>query len=142
VEQYLIQAQDVDGKELGFRGGNRPARRFLYFRFIISYLYAKRNGNLAIQTKVDKTRLWPASGRYLNKTTLATLALCVSGCELPESLVDGQTFEAENEEESENAGILLSERLQEAWMESAQARKQAGSDDDSDNSDSTGDDMY
>ncbi|KAL3487437.1 hypothetical protein BJX62DRAFT_191668 [Aspergillus germanicus] len=137
--KITTRLRDVDGKELGFRTGNRPARRFSYFRFIISCLYAKCNGNLAIQTKVDSTNFWPTQDRYLNKTTLTTLALCVSGCELPESLVDGQTFKAQNEEESENAGILLSEKVREAWMESAKARKQASSD----NSDSsTDDDMY
>ncbi|KAL3465565.1 hypothetical protein BJX64DRAFT_285496 [Aspergillus heterothallicus] len=117
-EDQAFKLRDFDGKELRFLTDNRPARRFLYFRFIISYLHAKRNGSLAIQKKVDTKRFWPTMGRYLNNSTLVTLARCVSGCDLPASLVNGQTFESEDEVASEDAGLLLSVKLRDAWTDS------------------------
>ncbi|CDM34646.1 unnamed protein product [Penicillium roqueforti FM164] len=35
---------DLDGKELKFLGNARPAKRFLYFRFIITYIHCKKEG--------------------------------------------------------------------------------------------------
>ncbi|KAL4788728.1 hypothetical protein BJX76DRAFT_3880 [Aspergillus varians] len=111
----LIHLGDLDGKELEFLTDNRPARRFLYFRFVISYLYAKRKGTITITDKVGKTKFWPTIGRYLNRSTLVTLARCISGCELPQSIIEGQTFEPkdmDDHQRSKDAGLILAADMQ------------------------------
>ncbi|KAJ5885499.1 hypothetical protein N7495_010009 [Penicillium taxi] len=105
-----ILLQDLDGKELRFLGLNRPRRRYLYLRFIISYLWMKRKSwddlakNLDEETrrqlaemlealKVEVRKFWPSEGDYLNRSTLKTLARCVSGSEIPGDLIASSTFE-------------------------------------------------
>jgi hypothetical protein len=59
---------------------------------------------------VDKMsrRFWPSAGEYLNKSTLKTLARCVSGCELPDEFVTDKTFEGSaNESRDVQAGMIL-----------------------------------
>jgi hypothetical protein len=36
------QTEELDNKELSFLRENRPARRFLYFRFITTYINAQK----------------------------------------------------------------------------------------------------
>ncbi|KAL4886714.1 hypothetical protein BJY04DRAFT_213469 [Aspergillus karnatakaensis] len=106
----IVRFEDIDGKELTFLTDNRPARRYLYFRFIISYLAAKKAGSRLVDSKVDATKFWPTMGRYLRKSTLVTLARCVSGCDLPPSLVDGKTFDSDVADEikaGDDAGMTL-----------------------------------
>ncbi|KAL5338252.1 hypothetical protein BJX70DRAFT_388656 [Aspergillus crustosus] len=116
-----VKLGDMDGRQLQFLSDNRPARRFLYFRFIISYLNAKQLGIKTIETKVDTKKFWPIMGPYLRKSTLVTLARCVSGCELPAELVEGKTFETGGKTEiiaGEDAGMTLGLDLREALIES------------------------
>ncbi|CAG8918826.1 unnamed protein product [Penicillium salamii] len=71
----LIRVQDLDNRQLTFLSNTRPRRRYLYFRFIISFLNAKQQSfttSASIQTK----RFWPSGGEYLNRSTLKTLAMC------------------------------------------------------------------
>lgn len=58
--------------------------------------------------KVEDRRFWPSGGEYLNKSTLKTLARCVSGCELPDEFVTNKTFEdSANESRNLQAGMIL-----------------------------------
>ncbi|PTU19127.1 hypothetical protein P175DRAFT_0494281 [Aspergillus ochraceoroseus IBT 24754] len=91
-EKAIVRLEDIDKKELTFLGDNQPAHRYLFFRFIISYLYAKANGNTMVREKVNRKDFWPIIGRYLHKSMLVTLARSVSGTELPRSLVEGKTL--------------------------------------------------
>ncbi|KAI9371257.1 hypothetical protein BJX61DRAFT_512154 [Aspergillus egyptiacus] len=121
LDGKIIRGKDLNGKELTFLSESRPARRFLYFRFLISYLYAKRRGDTSVKEKVDATRFWPTMGRYLNRSTLVTMARCISGCDLPPSFVEGSTFELEGdqaEQKSTDAGMVLSAQLRDAMLDS------------------------
>ncbi|PGH12241.1 hypothetical protein AJ79_04421 [Helicocarpus griseus UAMH5409] len=103
----ILRWRDYDGKELQFRGDNRPARRYLYFRFIITYLHAKKDGNLSWVDKVDNRHvMWASPGLYLEKSTLTTLARNISGFELPSHLYEKNTFEADEAGNPEDDGLL------------------------------------
>ena len=41
---YPVTFTDIDGKKLVFRNNNRPARRYLYLRFIMTFLHCKSEG--------------------------------------------------------------------------------------------------
>ncbi|KAJ5920094.1 hypothetical protein N7516_010952 [Penicillium verrucosum] len=104
----IIKVKHLDDRILSFLSENRPRRRYLYFRFLISYLHAKRMNLGDTTEKVEARRFWPSGGEYLNKSTLKTLARCVSGCELPDEFVTNKTFEG-SAKESRNlqAGMIL-----------------------------------
>jgi hypothetical protein len=53
--------QDFDQKELVFLTENRPMRRYLYFRFIVTYLFAKEAG--FIKQVETKQPFWASPGR-------------------------------------------------------------------------------
>jgi hypothetical protein len=94
----LTLFQDIDGKELQFLGENRPAKRYLYFRFIITYLNAKRSGFKLFTDQVEaKKNFFASPGSYLRKSTLLSLARNILGCELPPSIFQDTTFETEDE---------------------------------------------
>lgn len=48
---------DIDQQQLTFKGLDRPARRFLYFRFIITYLHVKTSGNVSFTNSVESNIL-------------------------------------------------------------------------------------
>ncbi|KAI1831808.1 hypothetical protein DTO027I6_7223 [Penicillium roqueforti] len=104
-----MRLKDIDNKPLTFVSDNRPRERYLYFCFIIAYLNAKSRGvSDAVARKVEATRFWPSAGEYLNRSTLVTLARCVSGSELPESLVQDKTFDSgDTSTRDADAGTVL-----------------------------------
>lgn len=66
-----------------------------------------------VTEKVEAKRFWPSEGAYLHKSTLMTLARCVSGCDLPEDLVKYNTFEASiNPARDCQAGMVIAADLQ------------------------------
>lgn len=100
--------QHLDNRILSFLSENRPRPRYLYFRFLISHLHAKRLNLGDTTEKVEAQGFWPAGGQYLNKSTLKTVARCVSGCELPDEFVTNKTFEGSaNESRNLQAGMIL-----------------------------------
>ena len=122
-----------------FRGCNRPARRFLYLRFIITYLYAKVNGNTSFTSSVESRKIfWASEGQYLHNSTLCSLARNISGLELPESLASN-VFEdtSVSDREADSIGTSLAADLHRAAVESV---KEKAEDDDSEDDDSEGDD--
>lgn len=103
---------------------NRPARRYLYFRFVLTYLWAKSQGNLSWAERVETRKVFWATprGPYLHKSTLLSLARDISGVELPSSLYEGKVFERpakarEPEEELIFAAKLRKAFLKENWDE-------------------------
>ncbi|KAJ5691499.1 hypothetical protein N7488_012234 [Penicillium malachiteum] len=74
---------------------NRPRRRYLYFRYIISYLNDKRFNTVTVTQKMESRRFWPSGGEYLQRSTMVTLARCISGCEIPEDLIQGKAFDGD-----------------------------------------------
>jgi hypothetical protein len=121
--------QDLDGQELSFLNDNRPARRYLYFRYIISYLTARKEGNEEWTGDLEiRGTLWASPGKYLRKSLLRVLAKEVSDTVLPESLTEQTTFEEvvrnspRSPEEEETLGQSLAIRLQDEAQESQSRR--------------------
>ena len=76
-----------------FLGPQRPAKRFLYFRFVITYLHAKKAGDIPWVAEVEaKGQMWATPGPYLRQSMLVTLARQVSDHYLPEVFFEGVTF--------------------------------------------------
>ncbi|KAJ9355899.1 hypothetical protein DTO280E4_6302 [Paecilomyces variotii] len=116
----LKRYADFDKKELVFLTENRPARRFLYFRFLITYLNAKKSENTAFTSTVEgRDQFWASPGEYLEKSTLKALARNISGLELPPTLLQ-HTFEHAPKDElaADYVGISLSSLLRDATVES------------------------
>lgn len=108
----LIIEQELDGRVLTFLNDNRPRRRYLYFRFIISYLQAKKLQLADVTEKVEAKRFWPSEGAYLHKSTLKTLARCVSGSELPGDLAENTFEDSINPARDGQAGMIIAADLQ------------------------------
>ncbi|KAJ5679974.1 hypothetical protein N7462_008218 [Penicillium macrosclerotiorum] len=107
-ERKIIRVKDLDGRQLDFLSDNRPRRRYLYLQFIVSYLWAKKRELPNIAEKVETRKFWPSGGDYLRKSTLQTMARCISGCEIPDNLLSGQTFEESIASSQDvQAGMLL-----------------------------------
>ncbi|KAJ5578387.1 uncharacterized protein N7459_007351 [Penicillium hispanicum] len=106
------RVEDLDGRVLQFLNDNRPRRRYLYFRFIISYLQAKKLQLADVTEKVEAKRFWPSEGAYLHKSTLKTLARCVSGSELPDDLTENTFEDSTNPARDSQAGMIIAADLQ------------------------------
>ena len=82
-------------KSLQFLNDERPAKRFLYFRFVMTYLIQKRRDHESVAWASQipsKGYLWATPGSYLRKTLLMSLARRVSDRYLPEAFYKIQTF--------------------------------------------------
>ncbi|PGH05000.1 hypothetical protein AJ80_08427 [Polytolypa hystricis UAMH7299] len=106
----ILRWGDLDGRELNFFSNTRPGRRFLYFRFILAYLLAKRHRHVEFVHKVDRGEIsWEIPGRYLNKSLLRAVGQNVSGTPLPPSIYEDYTFESD--EKFGNADLILAARI-------------------------------
>lgn len=87
--------QDLDGKTLQFRNDERPARRYLYFRYAITYLFWNKKGLLewTAKTSDDRGRTRVPSGPYLRQSMLLVLARHISHNFLPDPVIGDNTFE-------------------------------------------------
>ena len=105
---------------------NRSAKRFLYFRFIITYLNVKKNGNSFFTDNADtRQRFWDSPGPYLCHYTLAFLARNISRCELHPPLLDGNTFTTEvPTHEAEDMNLVLSSEMRKATIVSVDRGEQ------------------
>lgn len=105
-----------------FLGDGGPAKRFLYFRFIITYIHCKKEGNVGFTGKVEGTRLfWPTPGEYLCKSMLKTLSRSISGHKLPDNLVQERTFndfESTPGSDEATSGIIVAEDIYQAMIAS------------------------
>ncbi|PGH11420.1 hypothetical protein AJ79_04921 [Helicocarpus griseus UAMH5409] len=82
-----------DGKTLNFRSEKQPARRYLYFRFVMSYLQAVVIGNHDFVQKVEsKTISWALPGEFVEEKILRLLAKHILGYDMPSHLYKGRTF--------------------------------------------------
>ena len=110
--------QDIDGKELAFQGMNRPARRYLYFRFVITYLHCERAGHMEwVQNVEAKGQMWSSPGPYLRQSLLVTLARKISDFYLPETFYQTTNFigadgcASRSKDEEEDLAISLAVRV-------------------------------
>lgn len=93
ADSGIVKWKDIDGKELVFLNENRPARRYLYFRYIMTYMSHKKQGSMEWAEKMDDSgRRWATRGPYLRRSMLQYLARFVSHGALPEELIAGNTF--------------------------------------------------
>ncbi|CAG8378572.1 unnamed protein product [Penicillium salamii] len=61
----FIKVKDLDNSQLTFLSDQRPRRRYLYFRYIISYLHAKQQND---ESKKERSRqitlcIWRSDGQ-------------------------------------------------------------------------------
>ncbi|KAJ5378170.1 uncharacterized protein N7496_005579 [Penicillium cataractarum] len=82
-----IYWRDLNGKKLEFLTPNRPARRYLYFRFLTTYIHTKRKGFTAFTTQFENSSdFWGTPGEYVEKSSLNLLAKNV-GIKLPRAVM-------------------------------------------------------
>ena len=116
---HITRWKDIDGVRLQFRNGNRPARRYLYFRFVMSYMKASKEGYSNMQKKLPNGRIWASPSKlegYLRKSVLQRLAKRIGDEPLPTDLLEAGSFEdtepkSGHEEEDEVAAIAVTHRL-------------------------------
>lgn len=77
-----------------FLSNNQPARRYLYFRYLITFLHHRRAGNTEWAESLESYGyMWATPGAYLRKTMLMTLARKASDNYLPEVFWKSKTFD-------------------------------------------------
>jgi hypothetical protein len=119
---------DIDGRELTFLTPNRPAKRYLYLRYVITYLHHKKTGNSewleqAMSNSNARGYMWATPGPYLRRSMLVVLARRVSDNFLPEALYDQTTFDdadscpSRSAEEEEDLVMGLNVRIEDAFRE-------------------------
>jgi len=106
---------------IGFFDRQSSAKRFMYFRFVVSYIFAQKNSHASFLAKVENGKeFWASPGEYLRRSTLIFF---ISGLELPPSILKDKTFEGPDPdsppfEEVDNSAILLSAHLRDAYVAS------------------------
>jgi hypothetical protein len=85
----IYKWKDFDQKELVFLTENRPMRRYLYFRFIVTYLFAKEAG--FIKQVETKQPFWASPGR-----TSADQLSCLSRAQFRESISRSRCMKAKH----------------------------------------------
>lgn len=117
-----------------FRSDRHPARRYLYFRYVMTYLWAKKQGNQEWVEQVDnKGVFWAFSGPYLEKSTLISLGTRISGFTLPESIIHDKTCDGPEpceEDKDQSRQMVIS--LRQANIASSKAQDEEGVDDEDD----------
>lgn len=100
--QWLISRtykhqQELHGRKLTFQNDNRPARRYLYFRYVMALMHAEYEKWEGYRDKVPPGRIWASPSKpegYLRKSVLRGLARKVHDEDiLPEELVEAGGFE-------------------------------------------------
>lgn len=95
----LISFKDLDETILQFPNENRPARRYLYFKYLMTFLMTQELGGTKwAEKRAHKGSMWCTPGPYLRKSMLASLAKQVSDGWLPEAIYTGATFSDAAEE--------------------------------------------
>lgn len=139
--------QELDGKELTFLNQNRPAKRYLYFRYIITFLNLKDQGGEEATVWTSQApdtggAMWATPGPYLRNSMLRVLARQISHNYYPEAalaaLADNTTFEkaegctTRSAEDEEILGLSLSVRVK---ADLARSKKRAAKKNDDDEAD-------
>lgn len=111
---------------LKFNGENRPARRYLYFRFIITVLHAIHSGNDEFISELkEKGNFWTTPGKYLQRATLVALARYMTRHDLPEFLYRDTTFpDVFGSQNPLETAVILNSDLRDATIETAKKREQ------------------
>ena len=95
TDRRLWKWCDIDGRKLTFLNDNRPARRFLYMRYILAWLHAEDNEWAGFKEKLPPGQVWASPNKpdgYLRKSILLELGRR-AGDRLPQDLMSAGTFE-------------------------------------------------
>jgi hypothetical protein len=119
---------------------NRPARRYLYLRYVITFLHQQKLGNVEWINRVQaKGYVWATPGPYLRKSMLLCLGRRISDNFLPEAFYESTFTEADgcpqrSLEDEEDLAMAFDHKIKSALV------KESGDEDDSDGDpDSEGD---
>ena len=72
-----VTLKDVDGQQVIFKNGRRPASRFLYYHYVVTLLRNKRNRQPSWEkyfADLPTGRPFATMGRYLRSSMLPALA--------------------------------------------------------------------
>ncbi|EEQ27458.1 hypothetical protein McanMca71_006359 [Microsporum canis] len=112
-----VKWKDIHGKTLTFLGHNRPAKRYLYFRYVMTYLMLKNKGRLDWAQEVETGKcMWATPGKYLRRSMLVNLARRVSDHYLPEVFYNTTTFDVSDngtdaQETEDSLAIILANNM-------------------------------
>ncbi|KAL8994703.1 MAG: hypothetical protein Q9169_005406 [Polycauliona sp. 2 TL-2023] len=109
-----IKWDAIHNRKLSWKNNNRPARRYLYLRYALAWLAARRAGYPEWQTKMPSGTMWASPdkpGGYLRSSILRVLAAKVGDATpLPEDMIIAGGFEdsdSESKVKSQAAAISL-----------------------------------
>ena len=87
--------KDLDGIQLEFVNNFRPACRYLYFKYCVTYMYWQQKGETEWATSLGGLRgyIWATPGAYLRRSMLLSLAKGSEDHFLPEAFYLQNTFE-------------------------------------------------
>ena len=142
----IVTWNDIDGQRLKFRNENRPARRYLYFRYIMAYMHAVKSQYPNYKEKLPSGTIWASPGKtdgYLRKSVLRALAERAGDVSLPQELVAAGTFldtdpSSGRDIEDKKAVIELSARIKD--KDNGTLRDEVGDEDSDDEDDGESDD--
>ncbi|OBT66253.1 hypothetical protein VE03_04344 [Pseudogymnoascus sp. 23342-1-I1] len=120
---------DMDGKALKFLTPNRPARRYLYLRFVMTVLQQQRLGNTELLDYLkERVYLWGLPGPYLRKSMLLALARRFSDQGLLECFYDptftvADGFPQRSAEDEDDLAMGLDHKTQDDFAEATRDRE-------------------
>ncbi|EFR03953.1 hypothetical protein MGYG_06952 [Nannizzia gypsea CBS 118893] len=83
----------LHGRELKFLNDNRPAKRYVYFRYVMTFLMLRPHGKLSwIREVLAAKNYWDVPGEYLERTMLKRLVNLSAGFHLPKAFYLKTTF--------------------------------------------------
>ena len=87
--------KDLDGAPLEFVNNFRPACRYLYFKYCVTYLYWKQKGETAWAKSLEGRQgyIWATPGTYIRRSMLLSLTRGSEDFFLPEAFYLQHTFE-------------------------------------------------
>ncbi|KAK2755739.1 hypothetical protein FQN54_005889 [Arachnomyces sp. PD_36] len=78
---------DIHKKQLQFRSASRPAKRYMFLRYLITYLPRRAEGGAEwARTVEEDIPAWAVPGKLLRRSSLRAFARVIGGEELAESV--------------------------------------------------------
>jgi hypothetical protein len=133
ISNKTIQA--IHRRKLRWSNNNRPAKRYLHFRFIITYLLCKAKGQSTdwVNEMAAKGKMWCTPSPYLRRSMLQLLSKECGDHVLPEVFYQGQTFDEEGEGSENEKG--MARELRDGLLLSSSQNAEEDDDEDSEDVD-------
>ena len=109
-----ISHQNLNGKRLQFRNHKRPAQRFTFFRFVLTYLWSNEDekGRQAWKRDLDQSgQSWSLSGKYVRRSMLLSLCNISVHALFPEAYHEHCSFDDEDK-----VALKISADAEEAYL--------------------------